>query len=68
MMAASAEDEQTEDLGTCHICMEYYNETENLPKHLPCGHAFCCNCLKVTKPSKLYFTLLNFLNFHIANI
>ena len=40
-------EEQTEDLSTCSICVETYNEVDLKPKFLPCAHTFCLRCLKV---------------------
>ena len=41
-------EEEIEDLETCCICKECYDEKERLPKILPsCTHTFCLCCIKV---------------------
>ena len=34
------------DMFCCTICFEKYNETDQLPKLLACGHTFCLTCHK----------------------
>ena len=29
----------------CHICREKYDQTDKMPKSLPCNHTFCLPCL-----------------------
>lgn len=38
--------ESIEELLTCKVCMEKYNDKEKKPLFLPCGHTFCQKCLK----------------------
>lgn len=35
-----------EELLTCKVCMERYNEIDRKPLFLNCGHTFCAKCLK----------------------
>ena len=49
---ASSLDEQSEDLSTCCVCMDPYDEGMLKPKSLPCLHTFCLKCAKVTKNHK----------------
>ncbi|EFO99405.1 hypothetical protein CRE_22483 [Caenorhabditis remanei] len=34
------------DAPSCEICTDEFNEDENLPKALGCGHTVCAKCLK----------------------
>ncbi len=38
--------ESIEEIITCKICMERYNEAERKPLFVPCGHTFCMKCLR----------------------
>ena len=38
---------EDEDLRTCSICFNEYNEDAHKPKYLDCHHTFCIQCIKV---------------------
>lgn len=38
--------EGTEELLTCKICMERYDDADKKPLFVPCGHTFCAKCLR----------------------
>ena len=42
---------EAEHIRTCPICLETYNETNRLPKILPCAHTFCLECVLAFDPS-----------------
>ena len=54
---ACAQDPQLE-LVTCSLCFELYNESDMLPKGLPCMHTFCLDCLRKYVQSKMDFQML----------
>lgn len=39
--------ESLEEILTCSICIEIYNDTERKPLFLLCGHTFCAKCLRL---------------------
>ena len=45
--------EGIEEILTCKICMEKFNDSEKKPLFIPCGHTFCSKCLRFIykKPS-----------------
>ena len=45
--------ESLEELLTCKICMDKYNELERKPLFLPCGHTFCARCLRFVYKKKI---------------
>ena len=42
---------------TCSLCFEVYNDSDRLPKGLPCFHTFCLSCLEKYVQKKLDFKL-----------
>ena len=40
-------EEEEDDLISCRICLELFDEQTKLPKYLNCFHYFCHDCLKV---------------------
>jgi len=38
---------EEDDLTTCCVCMEVYNDLERRPKCLSCHHTYCLTCIKV---------------------
>lgn len=38
---------ETDDLTTCVVCFERYDNRDRLPKYLLCLHTFCISCLSV---------------------
>ena len=38
--------ESLEDILTCKVCMEKYNDNDKKPLFLTCGHTFCSKCLR----------------------
>ena len=57
MAMASADMDDVEDLLTCPVCMNLYDELDDghKPKILSCSHTLCIECIKVTI-SPLHFT------------
>ena len=53
-MMATALEKDTEDLSTCCVCLDTYNEDERKPKFLSCGHTICLKCVEVNKLNELY--------------
>jgi hypothetical protein len=39
--------ESIEELLTCKVCMERYNDSDKKPLFLTCGHTFCTRCLRL---------------------
>ena len=39
--------ESIEELLTCKVCMERFNDTDKKPLFLTCGHTFCSRCLRL---------------------
>ena len=39
--------ESIEELLTCKVCMERYNDADKKPLFLTCGHTFCSRCLRL---------------------
>ncbi|XP_041359754.1 E3 ubiquitin-protein ligase TRIM13-like [Gigantopelta aegis] len=35
-----------DELVTCEICFEYFDDQDKSPRILPCFHSFCCRCLE----------------------
>ena len=46
-MMATAVEKGTEDLSTCCVCLDPYDNDEHKPKFLSCGHTLCLKCLQV---------------------
>lgn len=46
-MARVNEEDLSQHLITCLVCYVQFNDEENKPKLLSCGHAVCLQCLKV---------------------
>ena len=44
---AIAVEKDTEDLSTCCICLNPYDNDEHKPKFLSCGHTLCLKYLQV---------------------
>jgi hypothetical protein len=42
----------TDSVYKCGICYETYNNGDNKPGVLPCGHGYCCSCLYTWLRSK----------------
>lgn len=38
--------ESVDEILTCYICMEKYNDTDKKPLFISCGHTFCCKCIR----------------------
>ena len=38
--------ESVEEIITCKICMEHYNDSDKKPLFITCGHTFCSHCLR----------------------
>jgi hypothetical protein len=38
--------ESIEEILTCKICMERFNDEDKKPLFVPCGHTFCSRCLR----------------------
>jgi len=36
---------EADDLNTCAVCYDKYNQSDRIPKYLLCLHTFCINCL-----------------------
>ena len=53
---ATALDPQLE-LVMCSLCFEVYNDTDKIPKGLPCFHTFCLGCLETFVRNKVEFQL-----------
>lgn len=48
MAAANVVDEEaTRDGIECGVCLIEFDDGENKPKSLACGHIFCVRCIKV---------------------
>ena len=47
-----------QELVTCSLCFEVYNDTDKIPKALPCLHTFCLDCLGKFVRNKLDYQLL----------
>ena len=55
-------EQESDDLTTCCVCFEVYNEGDRKPKFLSCFHTHCLVCIKV---SGLNSIILNhYLNFY----
>lgn len=44
-MASNYVEEQSEDLSTCCVCLEFYDVENRKPKFLTCHHTLCLNCI-----------------------
>ena len=38
--------ESIEEILTCQVCMERFNDTDKKPLFVSCGHTFCSKCLR----------------------
>ena len=38
--------EGVEEILTCKVCMERFNDEDKKPLFIPCGHTFCSKCLR----------------------
>lgn len=47
-MSVNRVEEQIEDLSTCCVCLEFYNDGERKPKFLSCHHCLCLKCILVS--------------------
>ena len=59
-----------DDLIICHVCLNFYNEGDRLPKFLDCHHSFCLSCIKVCRqrfPAKRISVLFCLLRYQITN-
>lgn len=36
-----------EEILTCKVCMDKYNDSDKKPLFLNCGHTFCTRCLRL---------------------
>jgi hypothetical protein len=59
-----------DDLIICHVCLNFYNEGDRLPKFLDCHHSFCLSCIKVCRqrfPAKRISVLFCLLHSQISH-
>ena len=54
MAVSKLAQDEFEDLLTCIICREMFDELERKPKLLPCSHTFCMACMKQLYSQNLY--------------
>ena len=47
--------EQTNDLSSCSVCYDTFNDMTIKPKYLSCWHTFCLECIKVIIQLKSLF-------------
>jgi hypothetical protein len=50
--------QQSDDLTTCCVCYEVYDEGNLKPKFLTCFHTFCLTCVKVRALSQPLFIVI----------
>ena len=59
-MASNTEttaEQESEDLTTCCVCFEVYNEGDRKPKFISCHHTYCLGCIKVSNKGLSYLCL-----------
>ena len=45
---------QDDNPGQCPVCFIFYDDTEQRPRNLPCGHTFCTMCInQLKRPSRI---------------
>ena len=54
----TALDTELEEMLTCGICLELFNNGGRMPKFLNCHHSLCLMCLKVSFMWLKYFSCL----------
>lgn len=65
-MAAAAFAEE-DDLLTCSVCWNIYDEEVHKPKFLSCHHTLCLECIKVLARSTNYMLVLVFSLIHSSS-
>ena len=56
-MATGGFSEEVADVAECSVCTERFNDTDRIPKSLPCLHTFCIVCLDGYCKAKLENTI-----------
>ena len=48
-------EQESDDLTTCCVCFEVFNERDRQPKFLTCHHTYCLSCIKVSTVNLTFF-------------